>query len=783
MLPVELAAEYHYVNSLPTRDATYSTMILQHRASGELAELRLYKPRTAPDPCAMLLRTLVDPAYVLRVDRFHYKTDSAFGARDGEEYSAWSITEFCQQGSLGDMVRNIGGKAGKNLLRLFLKESADAIDYLHNLGSGIAHLSISPETIMVRSEKPLRIVFADMGLSKAQVLGGLYSSARGAWHYIAPEVYTRNPSAASDWFALGAVVYELYTGEKLFDAAEGSEVSAYAVRDHCLRHEWSTEAVEDARWKSLIDGLLTWRADKRWSSAQLRDWLSGGSPAVDDDPEEYQAIQRAIAKKPSLRYRPSWGSKLIHDTQELSEQIRLHWDDAAAAFSAGTDDKTIELLQQQSFMDEALQLVSSRKADGRSMVRLRQLLDPKGRIAYKEVVLEPAVIIEWIRTRTADDNKADDNKLHSWITGLGDEGILTLYAELTDAQWAAHTAYLMEYWQRQTEDEALGLSGACRESVQAAYREALPELLTRAIELASGQQGAAPLEFIEKSRELAAMDCSALPETAKLARKVQSATDSDCGLMLLAFALPQHGQEERTELERLEAERIRLETEREAARKADEERKRLEEERIRAEEERRQLEEEQRRREAELERQKEEERQRQEEHHYLSRCQKVDEDTISGHGLFVCREVIETKAYNIDFDNIVWEHSSLRKWLNSEYYDSLPKRVRERVLNKKVLNAANPNNDTEGGNPTYDRVFILSIDEARKYFETDKDRTAKLDKSEWAWWLRSPGLGQRCASYVTRAGAINTIGSLVDYGNYGVRPALWLDLRTDQDEA
>ena len=50
-----------------------------------------------------------------------------------------------------------------------------------------------------------------------------------------------------------------------------------------------------------------------------------------------------------------------------------------------------------------------------------------------------------------------------------------------------------------------------------------------------------------------------------------------------------------------------------------------------------------------------------------------------------------------------------------------------------------------------------------------------MDFSCW-WWLRSPGNNQNNAANVNNDGGVGSNGSRVNRDNYGVRPALWIDL-------
>ena len=115
----------------------------------------------------------------------------------------------------------------------------------------------------------------------------------------------------------------------------------------------------------------------------------------------------------------------------------------------------------------------------------------------------------------------------------------------------------------------------------------------------------------------------------------------------------------------------------------------------------------------------------------------------------------------------------------------------------------NPNYSTSPGNPTTDKIFLLSVVEAQTYFATDADR--KADATRYAvkkgayvegsemgnvssnsicsdahcisrWWLRSPGLKRIYAARVYIDGSIDDYGDYVLAAHIAVRPALLVNL-------
>ena len=140
---------------------------------------------------------------------------------------------------------------------------------------------------------------------------------------------------------------------------------------------------------------------------------------------------------------------------------------------------------------------------------------------------------------------------------------------------------------------------------------------------------------------------------------------------------------------------------------------------------------------------------------------------------------------------ITWENSNYREWLNSEYL-SKAFSIDEQSL---ILQTNISSFDLEGGNNTLDRIFLLSVDEATKYFESDSDRQGTFkDGSVTAWVLRdnthaieipfpdrfsAVSMGQRYSV----DGEIWYKGSGEIEDNYtgfedetGMRPAMWLDI-------
>jgi len=174
-------------------------------------------------------------------------------------------------------------------------------------------------------------------------------------------------------------------------------------------------------------------------------------------------------------------------------------------------------------------------------------------------------------------------------------------------------------------------------------------------------------------------------------------------------------------------------------------------------------------------------------------------DVQGNRALLLSEDVVETRPYNTECADVTWEDCTLRAYLNGAFYESFGKEERARIA---LTRNENPDNTwggwwedepfgTPGGNPTDDRVFLLSVEEILKYYpglklyregpwagwryEADARLVTKSYKSRLHWWLRSPGGYQGSAAVVSYLGSVD-LGGFGVYNEGGVRPALWLNL-------
>ena len=161
--------------------------------------------------------------------------------------------------------------------------------------------------------------------------------------------------------------------------------------------------------------------------------------------------------------------------------------------------------------------------------------------------------------------------------------------------------------------------------------------------------------------------------------------------------------------------------------------------------------------------------------------------------LVISDKAIDCKPYHSSYGNTTWEECSLRRWLNDTFVnEAFTTEEQEKILTTNVTADANPDYDTDAGNDTEDKVFLLSIEEANRNFKYDSERqcvsteyakangayTYEIDgASNCFWWLRSQGgYSNKSASVVNSDGTVSKYGNAVDDNRDCVRPAMWISL-------
>jgi serine/threonine-protein kinase PpkA len=173
---------------------------------------------------------------------------------------AFIAMEFLPSGTLATRIRE--GLDSRTSLRL-VSQIARALDAIH--ARGIIHRDLKPANILFRADG--RPVIVDFGLAKdlsapstLTVLGQLIATPR----YMAPEQCLGHAlDARSDIYSLGAIFYEMLTGQKIFDSANSVAVVNMHVNAPVPR---LPERL--AGYQPVLDRMLAKKPEDRFQSAR-----------------------------------------------------------------------------------------------------------------------------------------------------------------------------------------------------------------------------------------------------------------------------------------------------------------------------------------------------------------------------------------------------------------------------------------------------------------------------------------------------------------------------------
>ena len=165
--------------------------------------------------------------------------------------------------------------------------------------------------------------------------------------------------------------------------------------------------------------------------------------------------------------------------------------------------------------------------------------------------------------------------------------------------------------------------------------------------------------------------------------------------------------------------------------------------------------------------------------------------------LLISKYGLDADRFNRDYvTTITWKKCSLREWLNDTFLNEAFSKKEQSAIITASTGGDFSDWNTDGAGGTQDKVFLLSVDEADKYFGVSYDsesnaamispteyaKSMGAQENEWnttsegkaacAWWLRTTG-----TMNTNRAALVKSFGMLeYDYCNetYCVRPAMWV---------
>ncbi len=286
-------------------------------AAARLLAVKRILPTLAED--RELVRMFLDEArLVVQLDHPGIVPVHELGRLGGGYYIAMDYVAGRDLRALADRFRRRGERLGVELAAHIAARAADALDHAHR-GRGadggelrVVHRDVSPANVLVGFDGTVRMI--DFGIAQAAHRPAPSSVLRGKFGYMSPEMVRGLPvDRRSDVFALGVVLHELLTGERLFAAptelavmekvraAQAGPPSARNAAvppelDRVVLRALSREPESRFAWASeLRDALLPWarRAGPCGGQAALARLMAETFPEELRIEEERRARARA----------------------------------------------------------------------------------------------------------------------------------------------------------------------------------------------------------------------------------------------------------------------------------------------------------------------------------------------------------------------------------------------------------------------------------------------------------------------------------------------------------
>lgn len=161
-------------------------------------------------------------------------------------------------------------------------------------------------------------------------------------------------------------------------------------------------------------------------------------------------------------------------------------------------------------------------------------------------------------------------------------------------------------------------------------------------------------------------------------------------------------------------------------------------------------------------------------------------DKQDGKALIITEKVLE----KMPFFAIYWKHSSIGGYLNSSFLYDFTAEEKNMLVKTVITSDKHPDKpETDQGSETENKLFLLSVVEAEKYFADNEDRIGYATRfvieyegleaesdGRCDWWLRTAYSNWSNGAIIANVDPSGRINMSTHNCRMGLRPACWIQL-------
>ena len=265
--------------------------LARHKQSGEQVAVKVMRSKVRVDEQARQ-RFLREIEATRTLQHSHLVRFLGNGS-EGDTF--YFLLEYCEGGSVADLVKRRGGRLSLEEARPILLQALEGLAYVH--AQGFVHRDLKPQNILLngRSAEQWCAKIADLGLAKSFEQAGFSGmtatgSFAGSFPFMPREqvINFKRVQPMSDVWAMGATCYALLTGAYPRELRPGQDPLLAILQEECVPIRQRASHIP-AGIAEVIDRSLATKEGERYQNGR----------------EMYEALLRAWEEVSEQRLHPS----------------------------------------------------------------------------------------------------------------------------------------------------------------------------------------------------------------------------------------------------------------------------------------------------------------------------------------------------------------------------------------------------------------------------------------------------------------------------------------------